>query len=73
MFSIAQKRDIADKIQSILRETNHPELPEGEITFRIFIEGNEPWSWANITNNGNCPNPDINPHNEFVAVIMGDD
>jgi hypothetical protein len=28
MFSVRQKREIADKIQNILRETNHPELPD---------------------------------------------
>ena len=29
MFSSLQKRDVANKIQSILRETNHSELPTG--------------------------------------------
>lgn len=52
MFSVRQKRDIADKIQTILRETNHPELPEGEIEFTIDIKGAEEWSWARIRNNG---------------------
>jgi hypothetical protein len=31
MFSVKQKRAIATSIQKILRETNHPELPDGEI------------------------------------------
>ena len=52
MFSIRQKREIADKIQEILRETNHPELPEGEISFRLSVVGAEDWSWADIRNNG---------------------
>ena len=65
MFSIRQKREIADKIQKILRETNHPELPkEGEISFRLHVKGDEVWSWADISNNEAVPNPDINPHNE---------
>ena len=34
MFSVEQKRMIADKIQKIIRETNHPELPEGEISLK---------------------------------------
>jgi len=64
MFSVRQKREIADKIQNILRETNHPELPKGEIPFVIHIQGAEGWSWADIQNNGAVKNPDINPHNE---------
>ena len=36
MFSVRQKREIADAVQRIIRETNHPELPEGEITFNLF-------------------------------------
>ena len=64
MFSTSQKRDIANKIQSILRETNHPELPEGEIEFHIHVKGKELWSWADIKNNGMVLNPGVNPHNE---------
>lgn len=64
MFSTAQKRDIADKIQAILRETAHPELPTGEIKFLIHIEGAAAWSWADIRNNGGVPNPEGNPWNE---------
>lgn len=44
MFSVRQKREIADKVQAILRETNHPELPEGEIVFSIHVKGAEEWS-----------------------------
>ncbi len=64
MFSVKQKRDISAKIQQIIRDTNHPELPEGEILFRIKIQGKESWSYADIQNNGSVPFPDVNPHNE---------
>ena len=64
MFSVRQKREIADKVQKILRETNHPELPKGEIDFLLRVNGAESWSWADIRNNGAVPNPSINPHNE---------
>jgi len=64
MFSVKQKREIADKIQKILRETGHPELPEGEISFAIHIKGESSWSWADIQNNGSVTNPGVNPHNE---------
>ena len=64
MFSVRQKREIADKIQNILKETNHPELPEGEISFLLQVNGATIMSWANIRNNGAVSNPSINPWNE---------
>ena len=64
MFSVRQKREISDKLQKILRETNHPELPDNEIQFLLHIDGAESWSWADIRNNGGVPDPGINPHNE---------
>ena len=71
MFSVKQKREIADGVQKLLRATNHPELPsEGEIRFLLHVDGAESWSWADIKNNGSVPNPNINPHNEFVAGAM---
>jgi len=65
MFSIRQKREIADKVQKVLRDTRHPELPvAGEIAFVLQVAGAESWSWANIRNNGAVDQPSINPHNE---------
>lgn len=64
MFSVAQKREIADKVQKILRETGHPELPQGEISFLLHVWGAEGWSWADIRNNGAVDKPDVNPWNE---------
>ncbi len=56
MFSTKTKRLIADAVQKILRATNDPELPQGEITFRLFVEGEDPSvSWADIRNNGAIP------------------
>jgi len=52
MFSTKQKQEIAEKVQQILRDTNHPELGDGEISFTLFVEGAENWSWADIKNNG---------------------
>lgn len=72
MFSVAQKRDIAEKVQAVLRETGHPELPEGEIQFQLHVEGAEGWSWADIRNNGAVENPEAtaNPHNEVAAAVQ---
>ena len=65
MFSVRQKREIAQKVQQILRDTNHPELPEGEIEFSLHVKGNTVMSWADIRNNGAVEKPDVNPWNEM--------
>ncbi len=64
MFSVRQKREIADKVQKVLRETGHPELPNGEIMFELHVDGQEEWSYARILNNGGIVKPSVNPHNE---------
>ena len=64
MFSVRQKREIATRIQAILRETNHPELPGHEIQFHLHVMGSSNMSWADIKNNGACENPGVNPWNE---------
>ena len=66
MFSIKQKREIADQVQEILRRTNHPELPSGEVQFHLHVKGAESWSWADIRNNGAVQDPylNANPWNE---------
>lgn len=65
MFSVAQKRHIANQIQDILRATNHPELPDGEIKFTLRVDGADSWSWAIIHNNGDVIHPSVNPWNEM--------
>jgi len=64
MFSMRQKREIAEAIQRILRLTNHAELPKGEIEFTLQVKGAQAWSWAVIQNNGAVTNPGVNPWNE---------
>lgn len=65
MFSTNEKRRIAEEVQRILRATNHPELPEGEIAFTLHVEGALEWSWADIQNNGAVVEPTQNPWNEL--------
>lgn len=72
MFSTRQKREIADKVQQVLRETNHPELPDGEIRFLLHVDGAERWSWADIKNNKACPDPGVNRWNEKVDEAMSE-
>ena len=64
MFSVREKRMISEAVQKILRATNHPELPEGEIFFRLEVRGGHMMSWAVIHNNQSVTSPDVNPHNE---------
>ena len=64
MFSVRQKREIADAVQRILRATNHPELPTGEIQFHLHVDGAESWSWADIKNNEAVLQESVNPWNE---------
>lgn len=71
MFSVQQKRDISDAIQKVLRNTEHPELPKGEIQFALHVQGAEAWSWANIRSNGSVTNPGVNPHNELMDKSNG--
>lgn len=72
MFSVRQKREIADAVQKILRDTGHPELPQGEISFHLHVDGAESWSWADIRNNGAVTNPGVNSHNEAQDVGHND-
>lgn len=73
MFSVRQKREISDNIQRIIRETNHPELPKGEISFQLHIDGAENWSWADIKNNGAIQTPTINNWNETMDAIRNEE
>lgn len=66
MFSVRQKQEIAEKVQNILREMKHPELPDSEIQFKLHVDGAESWSWADIQNNGVYKEkaPSVNEWNE---------
>ena len=67
MFSVRQKREIAEAVQQILRSTNHTELPgeDEEIQFLLHVDDKEDWSWADIRNNGSIEVARINLHNEL--------
>jgi len=64
MFSVRQKREISEAVQQILRNTRHPELPEGEINFHLHVRGAKSWSWADIQNNSAVIKPGVNDWNE---------
>jgi hypothetical protein len=69
MFSVKQKRLIAEAVENILRDTKHAELPgdfDEPISFTLLVEGTESWSYAEIKNNSAVLVPDVNVHNEFM-------
>ena len=51
MISAELKNKISEYIQQLLVETNHPELPAGDIQFLLHVDGAGAGSWANIRNN----------------------
>lgn len=61
MLSTGAKKYIADEVQKILQKILDKELPEGEISFILHVDGAQDWSWANIRNNSarNIPVPDV--------------
>lgn len=67
MFSVDQKRMISEKIQKVLRDTGHPDLPDTEIQFHMHVGGPEDRSSAVIENNGTTSKPSVNPHNEAMS------
>jgi len=68
MFSTRQKREIADRVQEVLRATKHPELPSNEIQFNLHVFGEEIWSWADISNNAATPRPKTTLWNERTEI-----
>lgn len=70
MFSVKQKRYIAEAVEQILRDTNHPELPQDEINFLLHVDGAEPWSYADIRNNSAIVIPTTNTWNELQDPEM---
>ena len=70
MFSMAQKKMIAAKVEEILLSLNHPEMPTAKPVFTLHVEGSESWSWADIEPNWrfSAENPPgVNPHNEQAS------
>jgi hypothetical protein len=73
MFSLEQKKHIAEVIEKTLLEMNHPEMPTEKPLFQLHVDGKESWSWADISPNwiyDDKNKPNINPFNEMVAETM---
>jgi hypothetical protein len=57
MFTPQQKQAIAAAVQDALQQTGDAELPAGEISFILHVDGAKGWSWANIRNATKCDEP----------------
>ena len=51
MFSMQEKKHIAEEIEKLLLKLNHPEMPKEKPIFHLHIYGKESWSWADIKPN----------------------
>lgn len=73
MFSMAEKKEIADKIEKLLLGLNHPEMPKEKPVFKLHVDGKEMWSWADIDPNWKYDKenpPSVNGWNEIARKIM---
>ena len=75
MFSIAEKKKIADAVEKVLLEINHPEMPPNHPVFKLHVDGKESWSWADIDPNWTYDEtkwPTTTPWNENARGFMKD-
>jgi hypothetical protein len=74
MFSVAEKRKIAESVERTLLDLEHPEMPESKPDFTLKVKGKEEWSWADIRPNWvfdeGKETPGINPWNEVAREVM---
>ncbi len=73
MFSVQEKKEIARKIEELLLELSHPEMPDEKLKFLLQVHGKEPWSWANIEPNWffeDGKEMGYNPFNEISRAIF---
>ena len=73
MFSMEQKRQIAEGVEKIVLGFKHPEMPTEKPRFSLHVDGKESWSFADIQPNwmfDDANKPGVNPWNEAVADKM---
>ena len=51
MFSKLEKQKIADVVENVLKEIDHPEMPKEKPMFTLHVYGKDVWSWADIEPN----------------------
>lgn len=74
MFSVSQKRELAQIIEDWLIALNHPEMPKAKPHFTLHIEGIGAENFANILPNWMVDEDrarrHANPFNEKQAELM---
>ena len=73
MFSVVEKMKIAEVVEKVLLELNHPEMPKEKPVFKLHVDGKESWSWADIEPNWKYDDanpPNVNPWNEVAREKM---
>lgn len=70
MFSVEEKKKIAEAVEKVLLEINHVEMPVKEPLFFLRVEGKESWSFAEIEPNWKYKEnkPSVNQHNEMQII-----
>lgn len=74
MFSVKEKQKIAEALEKVLLEIDHPEMPKEKPDFTLHVNGKEGWSFADIKPNwfwedqGSPKNP--NDWNEKARDVL---
>lgn len=73
MFSIEEKKLIAEAVEKVLLALKHPEMPAENASFRLEVFGKEAWSFANIEPNWRFKEtpPSVNEWNEVARDVLG--
>ena len=73
MFSVTEKRKIAEAVEKILLDLKHPEMPKEKPSFKLNVVGKNDWSWAEIEPNWEFDDGNkvagVNPFNEVSRDI----
>ena len=75
MFSVEEKRKIAEAVEKVLLDINHPEMPKEKPSFKLHVDGVESWSWADIEPNWKYDDqnrPTTTHWNENARGYMGE-
>ena len=72
MFSVEEKKKIAETIEKLLLDLKHPEMPTEKPKFKLHIDGKESWSFADIEPNWvfeEGKEMKVNPFNEVSREL----
>lgn len=74
MFSREDKKKIAEAVEKVLLEIDHPEMPKEKPMFMLHVNGKEYWSWADIKPNWTYEEekPETSEWNEKAREVMED-